>query len=218
MRAVDARGACGRRDCDRRSASLSLRTPSLPLIPLPFLPSLTPNLSARSITEICDVGDKLGQGGFAIVRNGRMKASGERVAVKVILPKAYTTLQQRLAALHEVLVLKRVGQLRHGNVLKFISAHEDISPTTGMPRLTIVTEICAGGELFDAIVAAGHYSEQNASTLTRKLADALQTVHKAGVVHRDLKPENILLRSKEAVTEPVLADFGLAKLAGEVET
>jgi len=174
-------------------------------------------LTPGAITDVCEVGDKLGQGGFAIVRIGRVKSSGAPVAIKVILPKVYMTPSQRLAALHEVMVLKKVGTLKHPNILNFVSAHEDISPTTGLPRLTIVTELCSGGELFDNIVNEGHFSEQKASIFTRKLADSLISTHKAGVIHRDLKPENILLRSKEPNAEPVLSDFGLARCAGEIE-
>ena len=34
-------------------------------------------------------------------------------------------------------------------------AHEDLSTSTGLPRLTIVTQLCSGGELFDRIVKVG---------------------------------------------------------------
>ncbi len=42
-----------------------------------------------------------------------------------------------------------------------------------------------------------------------KVCDAVQFAHEHGVLHRDLKPGNILLREDG---EPLVADFGLAKL------
>ncbi|MEO6845611.1 MAG: protein kinase [Chthoniobacterales bacterium] len=44
-----------------------------------------------------------------------------------------------------------------------------------------------------------------------QICDALQFAHEHGVLHRDLKPGNILLREDG---EPLVADFGLAKLEG----
>ena len=45
----------------------------------------------------------------------------------------------------------------------------------------------------------------------RRIAEALQVVHGAGLLHRDLKPPNIMLREDASV---VLIDFGLAKRVG----
>lgn len=41
-----------------------------------------------------------------------------------------------------------------------------------------------GGELFDRIVARGHYSEQDASKLIRVIVEALQAIHSVGILHR----------------------------------
>merc|ERR1719160_2293036 len=80
----------------------------------------------------------------------------------------------------------------------------------------IVTELCEGGELFDAIIAKtqtkeGHYSERDAAKLIKQILDALAYCHaqKPAVVHRDLKPENFLFISTKLERLKVI-DFGLA--------
>lgn len=53
---------------------------------------------------------------------------------------------------------------------------------------------------------------QQALSIVIRLCDAVQYAHERGVFHRDIKPSNIVLRSDG---EPVLLDFGVAKLAGK---
>ena len=52
---------------------------------------------------------------------------------------------------------------------------------------------------------------ERAIRITRALCDALDYVHRQGVVHRDLKPENIMIGQDDKVT---LIDFGIAANAG----
>ena len=51
-------------------------------------------------------------------------------------------------------------------------------------------------------------------SLFLKICEGVQFAHEQGILHRDLKPGNVLLR---ADGEPVVADFGLAKLEEESE-
>uniref|UniRef100_A0A0D3G9A2 non-specific serine/threonine protein kinase n=1 Tax=Oryza barthii TaxID=65489 RepID=A0A0D3G9A2_9ORYZ len=74
----------------------------------------------------------------------------------------------------------------------------------------LVMELCAGGELFDRIIAKGHYTEHAASSLLRTIVEIIHTCHSMGVIHRDLKPENFLLLSKDEHAPLKATDFGLS--------
>ena len=69
-------------------------------------------------------------------------------------------------------------------------------------------EHCAGGSLFDKLVAKGGITEDRARPLFRQIVESVGACHDNGIVHRDLKPENLLLdKSLKKIT---LIDFGLA--------
>jgi len=93
----------------------------------------------------------------------------------------------------------------HKNVVQLEAAFEDESD------VHIVMEICSGGELFDRIVAKGHYSEKDAAEALRSMLHIIEHCKKHGVIHRDLKPENYLLTSAAEDAELKLTDFGLSK-------
>ena len=87
--------------------------------------------------------------------------------------------------------------------------------------LYLVMELLTGGELFDRIVAKGHYSETDARKLTVTMLKAILYLHENGIAHRDLKPENLLLKDTTEDAIVKITDFGLSKIfsddvAGEV--
>jgi len=75
-------------------------------------------------------------------------------------------------------------------------------------------ELVTGGELFDKIVEKGQYTENEASTIVKKMLSAVEYLHTQGIAHRDLKPENLLLKSTSD-TEVMISDFGLSKIVSQ---
>ncbi|CAJ1897484.1 unnamed protein product [Cylindrotheca closterium] len=86
-------------------------------------------------------------------------------------------------------------------------------------KIFIIMELMEGGELFDYVVQKGTLTEDEASSIVRKVTGALVYMHEKNIVHRDLKPENLLLRriprNAGDSVEVKIIDFGLSKLMQE---
>ena len=90
------------------------------------------------------------------------------------------------------------------NIVELKGAYEDRS------SVHLVMELCAGGELFDRIIAKGKYTERAAAGLFRTIIEVIQTCHSLGVMHRDIKPENFLFLNKAEDSPLKTTDFGLS--------
>lgn len=99
-----------------------------------------------------------------------------------------------------------IQTLDHPNIIKLYDVFE------GNRHLHLVTELCTGGELFDRIIARGHYSEADAAVLVRKICDAVKHCHDRDICHRDLKPENFLFETPAEDAELKVIDFGLSRM------
>jgi serine/threonine protein kinase len=121
-----------------------------------------------------------------------------QVAIKV-LPEAVAADAERLARFQrEAEVL---ASLNHPNIA-IIHGLEKSDRVTGL-----VMELVEGPTLADRI-ALGPISIEEAVSIAKQIANALEAAHKHGIIHRDLKPANIKLRSDGTVK---VLDFGLAK-------
>ncbi|MBX3399916.1 MAG: serine/threonine protein kinase [Gemmataceae bacterium] len=79
-------------------------------------------------------------------------------------------------------------------------------------RHFLAMKFIEGRPLSDLVGPGKFWPDNDAIDVVMKLANALQYAHDKGVIHRDIKPLNVMMRSDG---EPILMDFGLAKLAGD---
>ncbi|MEO7319667.1 MAG: protein kinase, partial [Chthoniobacteraceae bacterium] len=148
--------------------------------------------------EILDI---LGQGGMGIVFKARQPRLDRCVALK-ILPlhlAAQPGFSERFTR-----EARALARLAHPHIV----AIYDFGESAGF--FYLIMEFVNGVNL-RAAMRAGVKPEQ-ALLLVPRICEALQFAHDHGVLHRDIKPENILL---DTTGTPKLADFGIAKLAGE---
>ncbi|CAJ1359983.1 unnamed protein product, partial [Effrenium voratum] len=92
----------------------------------------------------------------------------------------------------------------HPNLARMVDAYES------KECLTLIMELLEGGELFDRIIEAGHFTERDAAENVWQMLLAIRYLHGLGIVHRDLKLENWLYETKEG-QDLKLIDFGLSK-------
>ncbi len=148
----------------------------------------------------------LGAGGMGTVYAAVEPTIGKRVAVKVL--RADLTADDTFVARFER-EAKSVAQLRHPAVIEIFAFGrlEDGRPYFVMPLLV-------GRSVREEIDRRGRLELEEAWRIGREIASGLAAAHATGVLHRDLKPDNVFLAELAGrATQPVLLDFGLAKIA-----
>jgi ATP/maltotriose-dependent transcriptional regulator MalT len=150
--------------------------------------------------------EPVGRGGFGVVYRCKQSALDRTVAVKVLSSET------------------DIGDVAHFDreqrAMGRVSGHPNIVPVlhcgltfTGRPY--IVMPYHSRDTLGSWIKGHGPLAVGEALAIGVRLAGALETAHRAGVLHRDVKPSNVLLT---AYGEPQLSDFGIARIAGSRET
>ncbi len=153
-----------------------------------------------------EIQELLGEGGMSAVYKAFDHNLKRTVAIKIIHPHLVDDedFVQRFET-----EARAVAQLSHPNIVQ-------------------VYDFAAEGELYymvleyvpgETLRAVLDRLEENGErippaevvNLLSQVADAVDYAHRSGMVHRDLKPANIILRP---TGEPVLTDFGLARLMG----
>ena len=158
----------------------------------------------KPVAELYHFGQTIGRGGFAEVRRATHKVHGTDYAMKIIkLPKT----GQR--AFKEE-IFYEIGLLANMDSPYIVKLHEFFVESD---RIIMVTELLEGGDLFDAVVACGHYDERMAKRIFRRILLGVRYLHEVGVTHCDLKLENLLLASGTDLDSVKICDLGLAKKA-----
>ncbi|XP_028231432.1 calcium-dependent protein kinase 10-like isoform X2 [Glycine soja] len=148
------------------------------------------------------IGRELGRGEFGITYLCTDRETKQELACKSISKRKLRTAIDVEDVRREVAIMSTLPE--HANVVKLKATYEDEE------NVHLVMELCAGGELFDRIVARGHYSERAAANVARTIAEVVRMCHANGVMHRDLKPENFLFANKKENSVLKAIDFGLS--------
>jgi serine/threonine protein kinase len=158
----------------------------------------------------------IGQGGFGIT----YEAIDETLETRVCIKELFVSGQNSRGLNHSVQTqnvkdfsfddfirrfLEEARQLAKFNHPNIVSV-KDVFSSNGTAYM--VMEFVEGQTLKQLVSSGGAMNTEIALPIFNQLLDAVETVHKAGMLHRDIKPDNILITPDKKV---VLIDFGSAR-------
>jgi serine/threonine protein kinase len=166
-------------------------------------------MDARTVGGRYAIDGHLGEGGMGKVYRARHLQLGKAFALKIISPTFALDGEARARFNQEA---KLASEISHPNLVSVVDFGEDAQLGAYM-----VMELVEGEPLISQ--RAAPMSVQRACDVLAQIADALDHVHRRGIVHGDVKADNIMLTA-ETVTAAGrrriarLLDFGLARRAG----
>ncbi|PQP19185.1 protein kinase domain-containing protein [Rhodococcus opacus] len=166
------------------------------------VPSVTAELGAAGFEDAHEIG----RGGFGVVYRCTQADLDRTVAVKVL-----------------------TIELDEENRARFFREQRAMGRLTGHPNIVNVLQVGATDSDLPYIVMPFHPQDSLDKRIRRdgpqalgealrlgvKMAGAVESAHRLGILHRDVKPANILLTD---YGEPALADFGIAHISGGFQT
>ena len=147
---------------------------------------------------------RLGGGAFGTVYRALDPVLGREVALKVPRAAALESPEARARFLREP---KAAAHLRHPNIVPIYDAGTDGDDY-------YIASAFIEGRTLAEVLEDRRPDFRRAAEILRRLAEGLDYAHRNGVVHRDVKPSNVML---DARGEPLLMDFGLARLESSEE-
>ncbi|MFE3059844.1 protein kinase [Nocardia sp. NPDC059239] len=164
--------------------------------------AITEELAAAGFEDA----EEIGRGGFGVVFRCTQPELDRTVAVKILTTELDT--ENRARFFREQRAMGRLTG--HPNIVTMLQAG-----TTASGHPYLVMPYHPLDSLEARIRGQGPLPAETVLWIGVKIAGALETAHRLGIVHRDVKPGNILLTD---YGEPALTDFGIARIAGGFQT
>ncbi|HEX4204746.1 MAG TPA: serine/threonine-protein kinase [Ktedonobacteraceae bacterium] len=159
----------------------------------------------------------LGRGGMAEVWKAFDTQLHRYIAIKLLHANLQADPDFISRFTHEA---QMVAALRHPNIVQIYDFHTSELAATEETTAYMVMEYIKGKTLDHYIRTTSRQKNfplaRDIIRLFTPISLALDYAHQQGTIHRDIKPANILLdqnnRTRNPMGEPILSDFGLAKV------
>lgn len=157
------------------------------------------------------LGEILGEGSYAKVREAVDSITSRRVAIKILKKRHLKKIPGgENSVKKEINVLKKLHHQHIVELLEFFTIDEK-------EKMYIVLEYVGGGTLQGLVERApdGKLPLRQAQAIFRQLLDGLEFIHNNMVIHGDIKPDNLMF-TEDGVLK--MSDFGVAEeLTDEVD-
>ena len=167
--------------------------------------------------------ERLGRGGMAEVWKAFDRQLQRYVAIKLL----HANLQQDPAFMTRfVREARTIASLRHPNIVHIYDFQTSDPSESSNPFAYMVMEYIEGQTLAQYLRNTSRPGKMPPAAelvnLFASISSAIDYAHQHGMIHRDIKPANILLdqprTTRNPMGEPILADFGIAKLMGNTSS
>ena len=150
------------------------------------------------LDERFEITDVIAKSGMASLFKANDRQTGQAVALKV----PFLQIESDPAGFDRFRREEEIGlQLDHPYILKVIRVEKKSRPY-------LVMEYLEGQTLGELLKSVRPLPEPDAVKIASRICEALDYMHKGGVIHRDLKPQNIMLCNDGTIR---IMDFGIAK-------
>ncbi|MED6265110.1 Death-associated protein kinase 2 [Characodon lateralis] len=135
----------------------------------------------QNVEDFYEIGEELGSGQFAIVKQCRERSSGLEYAAKFIKKRqsmASSRGVRREEIEREVTILQ---QVQHPNIVTLHDIYENRTD------VVLILELVSGGELFDFLAQKESLSEEEATQFIKQILEGVNYLHTRKIAHFDLK-------------------------------
>jgi eukaryotic-like serine/threonine-protein kinase len=161
------------------------------------VPAGVPGLAADQVFGPYRIVRLLGRGGMGDVYEAEQRATGRRLALKLLRGRLRSA-NDRARFLHEG---QLAASISHPHTV-YIFGSEEID---GVPVISM--ELLPGGTLKDRVTARGPLPPSEAVQALLDVLSGLDAARAAGILHRDVKPSNCFTDTDGSVK---VGDFGLS--------
>ncbi|GAA5848142.1 hypothetical protein JCM9279_007472 [Rhodotorula babjevae] len=157
-----------------------------------------------SVGQKYQVQDVIGEGAYGVVCSAIHKATGQRVAIKKVMPFDHSMFALR--TLRELKLLRFFAE--HQVSENLITVIDLIKPVSydSFQEVYLIQELMET-DLY-RVIRTQPLSDDHVQYFIYQTLRALKAMHSANIIHRDLKPSNLLLNAN---CDLKVCDFGLAR-------